>query len=64
MKWLQKRVRQWQRTADVKTIWPECKASTKTRREAEIAFRVHMDMDPAYNDLDDFEKLDFLRELP
>lgn len=64
MNWVQQWVRRMHRANDVKLLWPTYRASTSNRLEAEEAFRIHMVSDPAYSDLDDFEKLRFLKELP
>lgn len=60
IKWWRRR----QRTLDIELLWPSCKQQTKTRLDAEAVFRVHMEMDPAYGDLDECDKLKFLKELP
>jgi hypothetical protein len=53
----------WRRCVDIAVLWPAI-SSEPDRQLAEMAFRVHMEMDPAYDDLDEAQKQKFLEELP
>jgi hypothetical protein len=56
-RWLQRRI-------DVLILWPTCKKQTHDRLSAEQVFRLHMEMDPAYSDMDFDDKMIFVKNLP
>ena len=55
--------RSHQRWTDVTILWPVVKGECD-RQKAETVFRVHMELDPAYCDMDQDERDRFVRELP
>jgi hypothetical protein len=59
-RWWNKR----RRNIDVQTLWPQCLENAGSREVARRAFRLHMQLDPAYSDLSDDEKDMFLETLP
>lgn len=56
--------RRYQRSIDVKLLWPPLVAEAIDRAHARASFRVHMTIDPAYSDMDEAEKRAFLDGLP
>lgn len=56
--------RRHQRWTDVSILWPQLLEASKDRDWAEAAFRMHMQIDPAYSDLSEREKTSFVEELP
>ena len=56
--------RRHQRWTDVSILWPSCLEGAVDRAHAEMAFRLHMEIDPAYRDFTDDEKVAFIKGLP
>lgn len=56
--------RRIQRHADIVFLWETIAERTQDRDGAEAAFRLHMEMDPAYDGMSEAEKQKFLKELP
>jgi hypothetical protein len=52
------------RDLDVQILWPQCLKQADDRQRALVAFRLHMDLDPAYENLTEREKDAFLETLP
>ena len=64
IRWIVARWRRHQRWTDVSILWPSCIEGAVDRAHAEMAFRLHMELDPAYSDMDEAERERFVRELP
>lgn len=49
---------------DVDILWPQLQQIATDRDNALAAFRLHMDLDPSYDGMDEREKRAFLETLP
>ena len=53
-----------QRKIDIETIWPELVDQARDEWHAKQGMAMHIAMDPAWADLNQDEKIKFLRQLP
>jgi hypothetical protein len=63
-RWLMGLWKARQREIDAQILWPSLREQASTLDQARAAFRVHMEMDPAYSDMTAEQRDRYVEELP
>lgn len=61
--WFKNHMRNQQRLMDLQVLWPALKAQAKDLGHARYAFMLHIEYDPAYEDMSLEEKIEYVNNL-